>query len=373
MATLELVPASAGKRLGAAILDWLGPAVVLAAAFSIGFGSITQTRSNGFIVYDTALLFLLGGTASGATLVYAIVLLAIEARKGNTIGNQVMGIRSTDPDGYAPGGGAVFLRGLVTGAGLILAVLAAVLMGAFGWLAVAPLVVGPLMLLGVAWAIVVVVSSAWDRNGKQRGWHDKAAKTLAFDVNAGRNPVLTGGIQGPYSFAPVDLPPVQAVASPLPGSAASRPAVIDPLGGLGGQPLAVTSHPDDAVELTRLRSDAPAPGAEQHPVLRITIDDGQDVELRHTALLGRNPAAQPGEAVDQLVPVSDPGRSISKTHLHLKREADGIWITDRNSTNGSAVTTPDGAQTRLYPGHAVFVRPGSAVHFGDRTFHVGQA
>jgi hypothetical protein len=42
-------------------------------------------------------------------------------------------------------------------------------------------------------------------------------------------------------------------------------------------------------------------------------------------------------------------------------------------SNGSAVTTPDGVQTRLLPVQEVFVRPGSTVHFGDRTFHLGQA
>ena len=40
-------------------------------------------------------------------------------------------------------------------------------------------------------------------------------KPCVFDVAAGRNPVATGGIEGPNSFAPLDLPPVQQVASPV--------------------------------------------------------------------------------------------------------------------------------------------------------------
>jgi pSer/pThr/pTyr-binding forkhead associated (FHA) protein len=108
-------------------------------------------------------------------------------------------------------------------------------------------------------------------------------------------------------------------------------------------------------------------------VLRIRLDDGQDLEVGSSLLIGRNPAAMTGELVEQLVPVSDPGRSISKTHLQLRREGDGVWVTDRNSTNGSAVTTPDGIQTKLVPGEAVFIRPGSTVQFGDRFFHLGQA
>jgi predicted component of type VI protein secretion system len=77
--------------------------------------------------------------------------------------------------------------------------------------------------------------------------------------------------------------------------------------------------------------------------------------------------------VAQILAIQDPGRSISKTHLHLLSDRDGIWVTDRNSTNGSAVTTPDGIRTPLQAGQPAYVSPGSTVHFGDRTFHLGQA
>ncbi|MFF2843459.1 RDD family protein [Paenarthrobacter sp. NPDC057981] len=431
---LELVPASAGKRLGAAVLDWLGPVAVLATTFAIGIAGITQTRRNGFIVYDTGLLVLLGSIGLAVTVVYVFVLLALEAKSGNTIGNQLMGIRSADADGYAPGAGAVFVRGILTGAVLIVGSLAAVILSALGLLGLVLWIALPLMVLGVVWAILVVLSNAWDSNGKVRGWHDKAAKTLVFDVNAGRNPVTTGGLQGPYSFAPMDLPPVQPVISPVPSGRPSGPVAATQPAPVQATPAQVTSphqaapassvapavqpshdpnqwrpptprqvpapqqapltqqapaaqeapvapqlptvpapglaaHPDDDVERTQMR-----PGtARAQAVLRIRVDDGQDVQLGGSVLLGRNPAAQPGEVVEQLLPVSDPGRSISKTHLHLRVDGDGVWVTDRNSTNGSAVTTPDGLQTRLTPGEASFVRPGSTVHFGDRSFHLGQA
>lgn len=431
---LDLVPASAGKRLGAAVLDWLGPVAVLATTFAIGIAGITQTRRNGFIVYDTGLLVLLGSIGLAVTVVYIFVLLALEAKSGNTIGNQLMGIRSADADGYAPGAGAVFVRGILTGAVLIVGFLAAVILSAVGLLGLVVWVALPLMVLGVVWAILVVVSNAWDSDGKVRGWHDKAAKSLVFDVNAGRNPVTTGGIQGPYSFAPMDLPPVQAVISPVPSGRPSSPVAPAQPAPVQGNPAQATAqhpaapassvapavqpahdpnqwrpptprqapaqqqapaapqqapaqqqvpaapqlhtvpapgvaHPDDDVERTRMRPGA----ARAQAVLRIRVDDGQDVQLGGSVLLGRNPAAQPGEVVEQLLPVSDPGRSISKTHLHLRVDGDGVWVTDRNSTNGSAVTTPDGLQTRLTPGEASFVRPGSTVHFGDRSFHLGQA
>ena len=381
---LDLVPASAGKRLGAAVLDWLGPLVVLSVALIVGVAGISTSRRNGFIVYDTALLVLLGGIGAGLTVLYAIVVASIEARSGNTVGNHVMGIRSADADGYAPGGGAVFLRGLVTGAGVLLAALAAAVLMMLGLFGVAMWLVPALLILGTAWAVLVVVSNSHDQEGGLRGWHDKAAKTLAFDIKEGRNPVQTGGIQGPYSFAPIELPPVQPVHSPAPSQAAvvppSAPGLpvperlpapeLSPVAKPLEVPHTLPLHPDDDVDRTQLRSGTRPP---EEAVLRIKLDDGQDIRLAGTALLGRNPQAPPGEDAEQLVPVSDPGRTISKTHLRLRLADGGVWVTDRNSTNGSAVITPDGARTRLIPGQEVFIRPGSTVQFGDRTFHLGQA
>jgi uncharacterized RDD family membrane protein YckC len=473
---LELAPATAGKRLGAAVLDWLAPLAVLVVTFAIGFAGVTRTQSGGFIIYDTGSLVIFGGIGTGLTLVYLFVVLSLEGRSGNTIGNQLMGIRSADSEGYAPGGGSVFLRGLITGAGVLLAVAAAIVVILFKWFDVALLILGPLALIGAAWAVLVVVSSTWDKNGGLRGWHDTAAKTLVFDVNAGRNPITSGGIQGPYSFAPLDLPPVQQVASPV-ARATKAPQVINaqtppnptqwqapsapnqaapnqpspvqqapfqqapfqpaPNQAAPVQPYAapqpfsvpqppgtpqapqvppppvpqayapqqpapqpapqsapqsaqqqfapesfaqpgaapasapVASHPDDDHDRTQLRGGVrePAPMA----VLRIRLDDGRDFQLDRSVLVGRDPVGQAGEQQAQLLAVTDPGRSISKTHLHLLSDGAGIWVTDRNSTNGSAVTTPDGLRTPLQPGVPAFVSPGSTVHFGDRTFHLGQA
>ncbi len=404
-ANLELVPATAGKRLGAAVLDWLAPVAVLVVTFAIGFAGITRTQSGGFIIYDTGSLVLFGSIGLGLTLVYLAVLVGMEGRSGKTIGNHVMGIRSADKDGYAPGAGGVFLRGLITGAGIILTLLVAVAIVIFKWFDVAVFILGPLLMAGAVWAVLVVVSNTWDRNGRLRGWHDTAAKTLVFDVKDGRNPITSGGIQGPYSFAPLDLPPVQQVASPVAG-AAKPPQVVNPYApqpeadqpsaarpSFAPQPdappsstpfqphvpyaapavpaVAVQSHPDDDVDRTQMRGGAAyaAPVA----VLRIKLDDGRDFQLDRNVLLGRNPLGQAGEQQAQLLAVSDPGRSISKTHLHLLTDGAGIWVTDRNSTNGSAVTTPDGRRTPLQPGVPAFVSPGSTVHFGDRSFHLGQA
>ncbi|KQR00626.1 transporter [Arthrobacter sp. Leaf141] len=432
---LQLVPATAGKRLGAAVTDWLFPLVVPAVLFSIGFAGVTRTRSGGFITYDTGSVVLFGGIGTGLALVYLFVLLGLEARTGKTPGNLLLGIRSADNDGYAPGAGPVFLRSIITGAGAVLVLIAAVLVVVFKWFDAALLILGPLQLLAAVWAVLVVISNRWDKNGGVRGWHDAAAKTLVFDVKAGRNPITSGGIQGPYSFAPLDLPPVQQVQSPVAGvrpasgavvqapaaptaqpqpplaqPAASRPAqpaasqpaapiqpaasqpaapvqpapfapagphaAAAPAGSHGPAGSGFQGHPDDDVERTQIRhgaaaagTAAPAPAA----VLRVRLDDGRDFQLDRNVLVGRNPVGSAGEQHAQLLAVDDPGRSISKTHLHLLTDGAGVWVTDRNSTNGSAVTAPDGRRTPLAPGVPTFVTPGSGIHFGDRTFYLGQA
>ncbi len=444
---LQLVPATAGKRLGAAVVDWLFPVAVLVVTFAIGFAGITRTRSGGFIIYDTASLVLFGGIGLGITLVYGAVLTGLEARTGKTPGNLLMGIRSTDNDGYAPGAGGVFVRGLLTGAGVLLTLIGAVLVVVFKWFDAAFFILGPLLLVAAVWAVLVVVSNTWDKGGRLRGWHDNAAKTLVFDVKAGRDPITTGGIQGPYSFAPLDLPPVQQVLSPVagarapqviapqapagatqqaqaqgqqpafqapvapaaapvqphpvqphpapaiqpdgrtipaqtvsytspasfapPGSAAPEAAPAPPASWQAGQQSPGQPHADDDVERTQVRpgTAGPAPVA----VLRIRLDDGRDFQLDRSVLVGRNPVGSAGEQHAQLLAVDDPGRSISKTHLHVLIDGAGIWVTDRNSTNGSAVTTPDGLRTPLAAGVPTFVSPGSSVHFGDRTFYLGQA
>ncbi|UTT71484.1 RDD family protein [Arthrobacter sp. DNA4] len=240
---LQLVPAAAGKRLGAAVIDWLPGVAVLVVTFAIGFAGITRTRSGGFIVYDTSSLVLFGGIGLGLTLAYLFVVLGLEARSGKTPGNLAMGIRSADQDGYAPGAGAVFLRGLITGAGILLALLAAVLVVVFKWFDAALFILGPLLLVGAAWAVLVVVSNRWDKNGGLRGWNDTAAKTLVFDVKAGRDPITTGGIQGPYSFAPLDLPPVQQVLSPVAGAKAPQPPASQTNGSQPTAPALQTPPP----------------------------------------------------------------------------------------------------------------------------------
>jgi len=92
--------------------------------------------------------------------------------------------------------------------------------------------------------------------------------------------------------------------------------------------------------------------------------------LAGSALVGRNRAAAAGESVGRLIPCTEMGRSVSKTHLHVAADSAGVWVTDRDSTNGSGITPRGGERRRLDPGHPVLAPVDSTVHFGDRSFTV---
>ena len=103
----------------------------------------------------------------------------------------------------------------------------------------------------------------------------------------------------------------------------------------------------------------------------LIMDTGQRIALvAPRTLLGRAPVAvSPWEEADT-VPVTDPDRSISKTHLAVLLDGDRLSVRELGSTNGSAVVAADGARTTLLMGQDVAVPDGARVELGDRSFTV---
>lgn len=97
----------------------------------------------------------------------------------------------------------------------------------------------------------------------------------------------------------------------------------------------------------------------------ITLGNGDSVELTKSGLLGRMPTPTEGEVFEHLIVVSDPGRSVSKTHLELGVENGEIWIADRNSGNGTIIREPGVVPRRAQPGTHYTVVRGTRVDFGD--------
>lgn len=131
------------------------------------------------------------------------------------------------------------------------------------------------------------------------------------------------------------------------------------------QPTPQAAHDDDAVGETRIRP------VSVQSALRLSFDDGCVEDVGTVALIGRNPAGYDGEMISRLISVKDSSRSVSKTHLHVRISAEGLWVTDRNSTNGSSLSNANGTETALVGGTPALAAIGSRVHFGDRSFVVG--
>lgn len=102
----------------------------------------------------------------------------------------------------------------------------------------------------------------------------------------------------------------------------------------------------------------------------LQFSTGESVTVFGSGLLGRNPSPQPGEYFDQLVAISDPGKSVSKTHLEFGQEAGSFWVSDRYSGNGSVVREPESSPKRLTAGKRYRIVRGSRVDIGEQFFVV---
>jgi hypothetical protein len=134
---------------------------------------------------------------------------------------------------------------------------------------------------------------------------------------------------------------------------------VDDVPGIGPSGPAPAPEDHDDVELTRMPARRAAPAGWALDV------GGRRITVRGTGLLGRDPEPRTGEDVLHLVPVEDPRRSLSKTHLQFGIDEAGFWVRDRGSTNGTAVRTPDGSRLDCPPGTTVQVSGGSALLVGD--------
>ena len=128
-------------------------------------------------------------------------------------------------------------------------------------------------------------------------------------------------------------------------------------------PSAPTVVPPEAAAQTTETPVVPVTAGPSRPAL--LLPHGERVELSATVLLGRDPAASGTWAGAALVPVSDPDKSVSKTHAAVTVGDGGIRIHDLNSTNGTAVIRSDGGVESVESGSSLPVHPGDTISLGQ--------
>lgn len=175
------------------------------------------------------------------------------------------------------------------------------------------------------------------------------------------------------------------IIEPLPASGAlPRPTPVS----LPGPPP--VSQPEPRPEPRAHPAPAPEPAPEAQtilpPVLAETADDrtllvprgtggarfvlqfstGESYTVLGSGLAGRNPRPEPGEYVDHLVTIVDPGRSVSKTHFEFGQEAGVFWFADRHSGNGSVIREPGAPSRPCQPGHRYPIVRGTRIDIGEQ-------
>lgn len=104
------------------------------------------------------------------------------------------------------------------------------------------------------------------------------------------------------------------------------------------------------------------------PHLRLVpLTGGQAIALSDIALVGRAPENISRYSAAEVIRLTDSSRTVSKTHACIVPMADGAWISDLHSTNGTRVIM-DGVLTRLLPDVPVPVLPGTTIYFGSIGF-----
>lgn len=141
------------------------------------------------------------------------------------------------------------------------------------------------------------------------------------------------------------------------GAADAPPTAERP--GLAGQPER-SGRPRGAHAATAPRSEAAR--------YTLQFSTGETVSVRGTGLIGRRPLPQPAERFDHLIQITDPGRSVSKSHLEFGQHDGEFWVNDRNSSNGTVVRRAPAPALRCEPGRRYLVARGSRVDIGDQFF-----
>ncbi|WP_121867406.1 MULTISPECIES: RDD family protein [Glutamicibacter] len=327
---LGMHPAEARLRIWSYLIDY---AVSLAALLPAGIGYII------FLVtghYSTVPL-VLSGVSALLLLVYLVVLLMMNSRKGSSPGKAAMRLRATRLDPFAaPGFGRILLASFV----FLLSHLIPV--------------IGPLLML---------LSCLFDRDHR-RSWLDKIAQTYVVDIRKGLDPTNSRALaRTEYLLSRPD----RDISEHLPslGTSAEDDIYDD---------AAVPARPRSTAGIIGAQnSDWHSPAAPQTGTVRraaFAFDDGSYLPVPESGLIGRAPQATEESGNELLVALKDPERLLSKTHLAFGCDGANAWIMDLGSSNGTQVTAASRAPRNAPPNVRLHLNDGDVVQIGSRTFRI---
>lgn len=328
--TLGMRPAEARLRIWSFLIDY---AVALAALLPAGIGYVV------FLVtgqYSTVPV-VLSAVSGLLLLVYLIVLLSMNSRKGSSPGKSAMRLRATRLSPFsAPGLSRVMIVALV----FLLSHLVPV--------------IGPILLL---------LSCLFDKE-HGRGWLDRIAQTHVVDIRNGLDPT------NPRALARAEYllsRPERDVSEHLPSLGTVQDSAEL-------EEISLSSRPRSTAGIVGAQNSDwhPAPDTGLGVIRRaaFAFDDGSYIPVPESGLIGRAPQAEEGTSNELLIALKDPERLLSKTHLAFGCDGASIWVMDLGSSNGTQVTVASGAPYNLAARTRVQLNDGDIVQVGSRTFRI---
>ena len=100
----------------------------------------------------------------------------------------------------------------------------------------------------------------------------------------------------------------------------------------------------------------------------LQFSTGETFDVSGNGLIGRRPLPQAQERFDHLIQITDPGRSVSKSHLEFGQHDGELWVSDRASGNGTILRRLDGTEIACEAGRRYLVGRGTRVEIGEQFF-----
>ena len=151
-------------------------------------------------------------------------------------------------------------------------------------------------------------------------------------------------------------------------SVVAAPVAVEPVAAEPVEVEPVSVEPIEVLAADPVPVEVAPPSAPERFILQFST--GESVAVTGNGIIGRNPHPEPGEYFDTLVPIVDPGKSVSKTHLEFGQDDGAFWVADRYSGNGSGIRLTDQPRVPCTAGRRYVVPRGGRVDIGDQFFVV---